>query len=175
MNYLKETAAAARKVYDTVINLHCKHESNVYSLQEMLDKKIINCAAAMSIALQEAGCLKEGIVINHAKGCGLNGVKLKEKKPSIDDCMSGYESLEHCDIVRVDELYKNLPEEYRKAGVCYIYDSNCAVSAGNGFIYSCNNGLFQFNLKKQYRKNKMQRGYCFTHSILYCIIPKDRM
>ena len=176
INYRQLAAKAAVKTYNAVIANKCKHGSGAKFYPDIALKKVITCSAAMSIVLQLAGCLPEGVVISHTNATGLNGEALSKKKSTLGACMnSKIEFLEHCDLIRVDKLYKELPKEYQAAGVCYVYDSNNAVSAGGGKIYSCNNSSRQLNGKKQYKMNLMSDGYCFTHRILYCIVPKERV
>ena len=174
IDYLGKAAEAAVRVYKAVLDNHCVHKGGAKKFTDISAKRIITCSASMSIALQLAGCLPEGKIVSHTTATKLDGAKLSAKKDTIAKCMNGYANLQHCEVVRVDKTYKELPAAYRKAGVCYIYDSNGAVSAGNGKIYSCNNGVFQLDSKKQYKKNLMTSGYCFTHRILYCIVPRER-
>lgn len=171
INRLAKAAEEAVRVYKAVIANHCIHKSGAVNYKDISAKQCITCSRAMSITLQLAGCLPEGKIVSHTPATHLDGTALSREKNTIGKCMSGHTRLIHCDIRRVDKRYKDLPADLRKAGVCYIYDSNCAVSAGGGKIYSCNNGSGQLNEKKQYKKNLMTSGYCFTHRILYCIAP----
>ena len=75
-------------------------------------------------------------------------------------------------IVRVNRLFKDIQPKYNKKGIVYVYDSNIAINAGDGYIYSCNDGSTQLENGK-YIKNKMRGGYCFTSKILYAIIPNN--
>lgn len=174
INYLEQAAEAAGRTYKAVITYHCKHKGGSKKFSDLASKKVITCSAAMSIVLQLAGCLPEGKLVSHTKATGLNGTALTKQKNTVGKSMTGSAYLTHCDVVRVDKLFKELPKEYQAAGVCYVYDSNNAVSAGGGKIYSCNNSSRQLDGKKQYKMNLMSDGYCFTHRILYCIVPKER-
>ena len=174
INYRQLAAKAAVKTYNAVISNKCKHKGGSKKFSDLASKKVITCSAAMSIVLQLAGCLPEGKLVSHTKATGLNGTALTKQKNTVGKSMTGSTYLTHCDLIRVDKLYKELPREFKAAGVCYVYDSNNAVSAGGGKIYSCNNSSRQLNGKKQYKMNLMSDGYCFTHRILYCIVPKER-
>lgn len=163
-NYLKRVTKNADLVYNKIVKIGCKHKRGAYSYADIKKKKITTCATAVSAVLQESGILKQNKLIDHTPRGGT--------KSTISQCLTGTKNLINGTyrIVKVMSLYKDIPSIYNKKGVVYVYDSNIAVNAGDGYIYSCNNGETQLD-NGHYVKNKMKSGYCFTHKILYAIVP----
>ena len=168
---------AGEQIYKRIVELGCTHVlfkdqeargqvTNSYANMQRL--KEINCSAAVSIYLQKIGCLDEGKVIKHTPP--------KQGGTSIDDSLIGTENLKNCKVVWLDAKYEDLPEEYKKAGIVYIQDSNACLSAGDGKIWSVNSGAGYKN--DHYNKydrgvltSKEQNTYPFTNNIKVAIIP----
>lgn len=165
-NYLKRVQKNAELVYNKIVEIGCRHKGDAYSYDDIKRKKITNCASAVSAVLQESGVLKTDKLVDHTKSGKL--------KLTLSQSVSGTNNLikDTYRIVRVACLYKDLPTKYKQSGIVYVYDSNIAINAGDGYIYSCNNGETQLK-DGRYIKNKMKAGYCFTHKILYAIIPNN--
>lgn len=166
-NYLKRVSSYSDLVYNEIVNIGCKHEGGATSWDNIKNKKKTTCASAVSAVLQLSGILKENTLINHTPKGGT--------KDSVTKAISGVENLvpNTYDIVPVNATFKQISiSKYKQKGVVYIYDSNIAINAGDGYIYSCNNGSSQIKNGK-YVKDKMKSGYCFTSKILYLIIPRD--
>lgn len=167
-NYLKRVSSYSDLVYNEIVKLGCNHKGSANSYNEIKSKKITTCASAVSAVLQLAGVLKKDTLINHTpKSDGKNKTTISKAISGVDNLIS-----DTYIIVRVNTLYKNLQSAYKKKGVVLVYDSNIAIIADDGYIYSCNNGSSQLKDGK-YIKNKMKSGYCFTSKILYVIVPKD--
>ena len=163
VNYLTRSAEAAKKVYPLCIGkVHSgKDASKVVSLASLKSHHSLSCNRMMSITLQEAGLLEKGQVVSHTK-------KRKGKK-SIADAVKNVKALRHCKVIWVNKRYRDLPAEYKKAGVAYIQNSNACVSAGNGRIWSCNRAKgHRYKGKSDYYRSS---GYPFTSKILVVIVP----
>lgn len=165
-NYLEKVTKLEEIVYNKIVEIGCKHKGGAYSYEEIKSKKITNCASAVSAVLQDAGVLKKGKLINHTPKKKYK-ITLSQSISGTSDLISGTYR-----IVKVNRLYKDIKPEYNKKGIVYVYDSNVAINAGDGYIYSCNNAPSQLK-DGRYIKNKMKGGYCFTSKILYAIIPND--
>lgn len=165
-NYRKNVTKWEDIVYNKIIEIHCKHKGGAYSYEDIKRKKITTCSSAVSAVLQEAGVLKKGKLVGHTPK--------KVAKVTISQSISGAKNLISGTyrIVRVNRLFKDIQPKYNKKGIVYVYDSNIAINAGEGYIYSCNDGPTQLENGK-YIKNKMRGGYCFTSKILYAIIPNN--
>ena len=167
-NYLKRVSSYSDLVYNEIVKLGCNHKGGANSYNEIKSKKVTTCASAVSAVLQLAGVLKKDTLINHTpKSDGKNKTTISKAISGVDNLIS-----DTYIIVRVNTLYKDLQSAYKKKGVVLVYDSNIAIIADDGYIYSCNNGSSQLKDGK-YIKNKMKLGYCFTSKILYVIVPKD--
>ena len=174
-DYLAKTSAAAKVVYKKVLDLKCKHRGGASSWNQMVKKHVTTCASSVSISLQQAGVLPEGKLVSHTARCGANGSKLMQRKNSPSKAIIGKNNLIKgtFKLYRVGKLYKDLSGPLKRAGVVYIYDSNIAISAGNKKIYTCNNGSSQLDSQKRYIRNIASSGYCFTHTIIYAIVPNS--
>lgn len=169
-SYLDKAGKAAVKVFKAAVG--CKHVNGTKAttFEKMKKMKQLSCNRTVSITLQLAGCLAKGKVIGHRKrGSG---------KTTVDKAMKGRKLLKHCSVHYVNKLYKDLPAKYKVRGACYIYDSNAAVSAGKGWMWSCNGGRGYNKKTGRYYKYKngilsKGKGYSFTHKILVVILPDN--
>ena len=165
-NYLKRVTRYEDIVYNEIVKIGCEHKGGAESWDEIRKKKITTCASAVSAVLQQAGILKKGTLISHtAKGGNKNTIT--KAISGVNNLISGT-----YDIVAVNTVFSKLKSSYNKKGIVYVYDSNIAINAGDGYIYSCNNGSGQLK-NGRYVKDKMKSGYCFTSKILYLIVPRD--
>lgn len=171
-NYRSRVGNYADDIYGEIIKLGCRHEYGAINHKQLKEKRIATCATSASIVLQLAGVLAKDKIINHTSAVGDS--KVLKKKTTIADCFTGRSKLIDgtCTVERVMKKYSALPSKFKVRGAVYIYDSNIAINAGNGYIYSCNKGSSQMKDGK-YVKNKMNSGYCFTSPILYVILPND--
>ena len=173
MTHLQMAAHAADVVYDEIVTYHCYHRNKRCKTKCFADikkYKDINCNRSTDLVLQAAGCLPKGKTFGHTspkdpirKICG---------KYSKDKAMKDWRRLKNCYIYKAMRRYKDLPAKYKQKGVAYIYNSDAAVSAGNGYIYSCNAS------GKHYRSMgmiKQRGGYPHEAIILYCILPNDKI
>lgn len=163
-NYLTRTASAAKKVYPNAIGkVHSGSDaSKVVSLSSLKSHHSLSCNRMMSITLQEAGLLDKGQIVSHTK-------KAKGKK-TIADAVKNVKALKHCKVIWVNKLYRDLPAEYKRAGVAYIQNSNACVSAGGGRIWSCNRSKgYKYRSRSDYYRSS---GYPFTSKILVVIVPE---
>jgi hypothetical protein len=95
--------------------------------------------------------------------------KKRKGKKTIADAVKNVKALRHCKVVWVNKRYRDLPAEYKKAGVAYIQNSNACISAGNGRIWSCNRSKgHRYKGKSDYYRSS---GYPFTSKILVVIVP----
>ena len=174
-DYLAKTSAAAKVVYKKVLDLKCKHRGGASSWNQMVKKHVTTCASSVSISLQQAGVLRKGKLVSHTARCGANGSKLMKRKNTLSKAVTGKDNLIKgtFQLYRVGKLYKDLDASLKRAGVVYVYDSNIAISAGNKKIYTCNNGSSQLDSQKRYIRNIASSGYCFTHTIIYVIVPNS--
>lgn len=132
VNWRERVAEAAKKVYPLCVGkVHSgANVGKVDSLSTLKQYKALSCNRMVSITLQEAGLLPKGCIVAHTdKRAG---------KKSITDAVTGTAKLKHCKLYWVNKLYKDLPEKWKRAGVVYFYNSNAAISAGGGKIWSCN-------------------------------------
>ncbi len=163
INYRERVAAKAEKIYPLCVGR--KHGSGVQkrvkTLEQFGKQKELNCHLMVSLVLQEAGCLPKGCVITHTPKGG--------SKRKITDAVRGTNKLRHCKVYWVNCLYKDLPEKWKKAGVVYIQDSNACISAGGGWVWTCNKSVGAwYKVKGDYRKD---HGYVKTSKILCVIVP----
>lgn len=156
-------------VYNKIVELGCKHKSGATTYEEIISKKITTCSTSVSAVLQKAGVLPNGKKVSHTTKDGDGG----STKNSIAKAISGYKNLIEgtCDIVKIGTTYAKMSSAYKKAGVVLVQDSNICMVAGDGSIYSTNEGTIQYK-NNRYVKNKVTSGYPFTSKILYAIIPK---
>ncbi len=170
-NYLARSAAAAKKVYHKIVQLHCRHRGGTRSYSQLLKKHVITCGTGVSVVLQEAGLLRKGDVITHTNEVGKHAVSRKGK---VSKALKNKRKLKSgtYTIYKAGKKFSHLPEKYKAAGMVYVQDSNICVSAGGGYIYSTNESSRQYR-HGHYFKTKMKAGYPFTHEILYVIAPKS--
>ena len=164
VNYLTRAADAAKKVYPLSIGkVHSGSDAGkVVSLVALKKHHSLSCNRMMSITLQEAGLLEKGQIVSHTK-------KAKGKK-TIADAVKNVKALKHCKVIWVNKRYKDLPAEYKKAGVAYIQNSNACISAGGGRIWSCNRSKgYRYRSKTDYYRSS---GYPFNSRILVVIVPE---
>lgn len=164
VNYLTLVAEKAKKVYPLSIGkVHSGSDAGkVVSLSSLKKHHSLSCNRMMSITLQEAGLLEKGQIVSHTK-------KAKGKK-TIADAVKNVKALKHCKVIWVNKRYKDLPAEYKKAGVAYIQNSNACISAGGGRIWSCNRSKgYRYRSKTDYYRSS---GYPFSSKILVVIVPE---
>lgn len=164
VNYLTRASAAAKTVYPLCIGkIHSGSDvGKVGSLKSLKTHHSLSCNRMMSITLQEAGLLKEGQIVSHTKK--------RSGKKTIADAVSNVKALKHCKVVWVNKYYRDLPAEYKKAGVAYIQNSNACISAGGGKIWSCNRSKgYKYKRKSDFYRSS---GYPFTSKILVVIVPE---
>lgn len=168
-NYIKNVTKYEDIVYNEIVKIGCQHKGGADSYDGIKSKKITTCASAVSAVLQLAGVLKKNSLISHTprSNNGKNKTTIAKAISGVDNLISGT-----YDIHRVNAFYKSMPSAYKKKGVILVYDSNIAIIADDGYIYSCNNGSSQLKNGK-YIKDKMKSGYCFTSKILYVIVPRN--
>ena len=163
-------AKAAKVVYDTVVELGCRHKSGADTLAEIRAKKITTCSSSVTASLKEAGLMQKG-KLGHRKKDGHGG----KTKTTAEQVFYGLEYLDRdkiAEITMVNRLYKDLPERYRKPGIVYGQDSNICISAPDASIYSTNEGKIQMKGGK-YVRDRVKSGYPFTSKILAVIVPKE--
>ncbi len=165
VDYLERVAEEAKRVYPLCVGK--RHGGSaakkVVSLTTLEQYKALSCNRMVSIVLQEAGLLPKGVVVSHTKK--------RSGKKSIDDAVSNWRKLRHCKVVWVNKRYKDLPEEYKRAGCIYFQNSNACISAGNGKIWSCNKSKGKwYKVKGDYLRSG---GYPFTSKILCVIVPDE--
>lgn len=171
-NYLSRVGSYADEIYAEIVALGCRHGFGAVNHEQMQAKKIVTCATSASIVLQLAGILPKDKLINHTSAVGDS--KVLTKKTTVADCFTGRSKLINgtCSVERMMKKYSALPSKFKVKGAVYVYDSNVAINAGDGKIYSCNNSASQLKDGK-YAKVKLSSGYCFTSPILYVILPND--
>lgn len=161
---------AADYVYRRIYDLEAEHRGagGVVSMATLEENRRISCGRAASLVLQLAGVLPTGKIINHTEPDGGGG----SSKTTLTKAMTGAGLLLDgtYDCRRVNCLFRELPEAWKRKGSVYIQDSNVCVSAGDGKIYSCNKS------GKVYGKNGepvlRTGGYPFTAKLLYVILPR---
>jgi hypothetical protein len=167
VDYLAKAAKCADEVYP--LGIGCKHAS-ASSLTDIKNKRVINCSGFASTVYQQAGILPTGKVVSHTTAVGGDVTK---KKNTIAKAMSGSGNIRagRCKIVKVGKTYAHMDDSLKKKGIMYIYDSNNSINAGGGYMYSFNNGASELKNGK-YTSAKVKSGYCFTHPILYALVPQ---
>ena len=176
IDYLTTAAEAADKVYVKIVALACTHKSGAKTYAQLVSSKTTICAAAASIAYQEAGILPGGKLVSHRDAVGGSDANILKKKSTVAKAMSGAANIPKgkADVGWVGKKYAGLPGEYRRKGVMYIQDSNVCICAGGGAIYSCNASPgSQLDSEGRYKNNKITSGYAFKSPILVVIVPKE--
>ena len=172
MTHLQMAAISADVVYGQILKYRCKHSfgSKVKEFNEIPKYRTIHCNRAMNLVMQGAGCLGRRQTCGHTHPKG--NIWKTGGKNSKSKAIKNYSRLKNCEIYKAMCKYKSLPAKYKQKGVAYIYNSNAAVSGGNGIIYSCN------STGKRYTRSGMIRqrgGYPHNAIILYCIRPDDKI
>ena len=172
MTHLQMAAISADVVYGQILKYRCKHSfgSKVKEFSEIPKYRTIHCNRSMNLVMQGAGCLGRRQTCGHTHPKG--NIWKTGGKNSKSKAIKNYSRLKNCEIYKAMCKYKNLPAKYKQKGVAYIYNSNAAVSGGNGIIYSCN------STGKRYTRSGMIRqrgGYPHNAIILYCIRPDDKI
>ena len=165
ISYRAKVAAKAKEVYPLCIGkTHSgKGVKLVVSLSTLKAGKALSCNRMVSIVLQEAGLLPKGCIVAHTPK--------RSGKRCIADAVTGYKHLKHCKLHWVNCLYKDLPEEWKKAGVVYFQNSNACISAGGGKIWSCNKRKkYRYKEKGDYLKTG---GAPFKSRILVVCVPEE--
>ena len=162
-DYKSRVAFKAEKIYPLCVGR--KHGSGVQktvkNLARFKGQKQLNCHLMVSLVLQEAGLLPKDCIIEHTKKA--------DGKKKITDAVRGTENLRHCKVYWVNKLYGDLPEEWKKPGIVYIQNSNACISAGGGYIWSCNKSVNEeYKNKADYLKNT---GYVVKSRILAVLVP----
>ena len=168
-NYLARTAKNAKRIYRKIETLGCRHVSGVHTYEQMVKRRHATCTTGASLALQAAGVLDKGKWVTHTDA-GSERRKLRNPDKAIrrrKDLKKGTYTL-----YKANCRYSRLPDKYKQAGMVYIQDSNICVSAGNGYIYSCNQSSRQYR-HGHYFNTKVKSGYTHHHKILYVIAPNS--
>lgn len=170
-NYRALVSENVKKVYETIVNIGCKHKGGAKSFSQIKSKKITTCASSVSAVLQESGMMAKGKLLSHTKAVGSS--KAVKKKNSKSKAISGLGNLKAgtYNIYKVGKVWKHVPSKYKVSGAIAIYDSNVAIYRGDGVFYTTNNGASQKKNGK-YKNVTAKSGYCFTSPVLYIIIPK---
>ena len=166
--YRSLVAQKAKLVYQTVIDVGCRHKSGAKTLSQIKTKKVTTCATSVSVALQEAGVLRKGTLISHTKAVGSS--KAVKQKNTIAKAISGTSHLipGTYKIIRVGKTFKNMSDLYKKPGNVLVYDSNIAIIRDAESVYSTNNGGSQLK-NGRYVNNIARTGYNFSSPVLYVI------
>lgn len=176
INYGQKVYDGAVKTYGTVCTVKCKHKSGAKTLAEIKSKKVTTCNTSSFVSGKEGGIFKGTAVTGHTAATGKNGSALLKVKKTLSQCVKNSNALDttRAKWVFAGCTYDKLPAELKEPGNIYYYDSNSAVSAGGGKIFSTNNSGDQLNSEKcYYDMSKVTRtsGYCFTHTILWVAHP----
>lgn len=163
VNYRAKAASKAKSIYPLCVGK--KHgkgvQKRVKNLKQFKAQNELNCHLMVTLVYQEANLLP--------KGCFLGHTAKRNGKKCVADAVIGYQKLKHCKVVWVDCLYKDLPKEYKEAGCAYFQDSNACISAGDGYIWTCNKSVGKwYKVKGDYCKD---HGYVKTHKILAVAVP----
>lgn len=172
-NYRAATRKAAEETYKKIVDLNCTHKTSSASWDEMVRNRSVTCNAAASIALQKAGCLPVGVRVGHVSTKG----KKEWQINTIEQAMYGSDRLKHCRLVWVDCKYKDLPAWLKKEGTVYIQWSNACVSAGKGWVWSCNQqGGYHEGHYTVYKNGVLANKdtYPFGGRIFVCIVPDEK-
>jgi len=169
VNYLAQTAAGAKKVYAAVVDVGCRHAGGATTLAEIRKRRVTTCSSSVTAALKLGGLMKSG-KLGHTKADGHGGATKTTAKKTI----YGLEYLipGTYTIVKIGKKYADMDEKYKKAGIVYVQDSNICISAGDGYIYSTNEGHVQVK-NGRYVRTRVKSGYPFTSKILFAIVPKN--
>lgn len=169
-SHLKRTAYWMPIVYDKIITIGASHWPGAKDYEDIVVKRITTCNASVGAVLIKAGILKPRASFGHTPKDGKSGATKKSPESAIKglkNLIPGTYVLVHTNC-----LYDELGSAYKKAGVVYIQDSNVCMCAGDGWIFSTNEGRIQVK-NGHYVQTKVKSGYPFNHKILYALIPAD--
>lgn len=172
INYLQLCADNADKVYKKIVELGCVHKSGARSYSEIVSKKATTCGVAVSAVMQLSGMVEVGKLVSHTAKIG-DESNCVSKKNLPSKAITGIGNLKDgtCRVVKIGKKYADMPDQYKKKGIIYLYNSTIAMNAGNGYIYALLDVDYQKKGNK-YVKNKLKGNcYPFTHKILYAIVP----
>ena len=165
VNWMKRVAEAAKKVYPLCVGkVHSgANVEKVVDLASLKKYKALSCNRMVSITLQEAGILDKGVIVAHTpKASG---------KKTIKDAVKNADKLKHVTLHWFNKPYKSLPERWKKAGCIYFYNSNAAISAGNGKVWSCNRSKgYTYKGRGDYLRTD---GYPLESGILVVGVPDE--
>lgn len=169
-SHLKRAAYWMPVVYDKIVTIGASHKSGAKDYEDIIAKKITTCNDSVRAVLIKAGVLKPGASFGHTTKDGKSGATKKTPESAI----KGLNNLipGTYDLVRVNCVYNDLGSAYKKAGIVYIQDSNACMCAGDGWIFSTNEGSIQVK-NGCYVQTKVKSGYPFNHKILYVLIPAN--
>ena len=165
VNWMQRVAEAAKKVYPLCVGkVHSgANVEKVVDIASLKKYKALSCNRMVSITLQQAGLLPEGCIVAHTKK--------KSGKKSIADAVTGTVKLKHCTLHWFNKPYKSLPERWKRAGCIYIYNSNAAISAGNGKIWCCGRSKgYTYKGRGDYLRTD---GYPLESGILVVGVPDE--
>ena len=165
VDYRARVAREAKKIYPLCVGKRHggSQAKKVVSLATLKRYKALSCNRMASIVMQEAGLLPKGVIVSHTKK--------RSGKKTIDDAVKNWRKLKHCKVIWVNKRYRDLPAQYKQAGIVYYQNSNACISAGNGKIWSCNKSVgHKYRGRGEYLRKS---GYPFTSPILVVVIPNQ--
>lgn len=173
IDYRTRCKAGAEKVYKEIVRLKCTHKRASTSWEALQKQHTITCNSAVSLSLQQAGCLKPGKLIGHVATTGRTLYSIRTP----DQAMYGRSNLSHCRYVWCGCKYDELPAWLKRGGIVYIQWSNACVSAGDGWVWSCNQqGGFHQGHYTEYKGGVLadHGTYPFGGRIFLAIVPEDK-
>lgn len=173
-NLLPRVAEEAAIVYRKILDSKCIPFSGVSTFEEIGVERGIDNDSAVSITLQGAGILERGKLISHTRALGER--EAFKKKTTVESIVNGTEYLIDgtYKIVLTGCVYKNLPEEYKQAGIVYFYDDSVAISGNRGSIYTLGGSLTFKLFGGYFTKDIATSGKAFTNHILAILVPLDK-
>lgn len=180
IDYAELTYQCALDTYGDICKFRCKHKWGAMTLAEIKQKRIATCNTSAGVSGQQSGIFKDDDFPRHTNRTGKTGKELLKVKRSLSSCVSHSNAInsDKAEWVFAGCLFKDLPPELQRRGNIYYYDSNAAVSAGNGNIFSTNNSASQLDSSGRYYsldKVTVKSGYCFTNIILWVAHPKSEV
>ena len=173
IDYRTRCKAGAERVYKEIVKLKCTHKRASTSWEALQKQHTITCNSAVSLSLQQAGCLKPGKLIGHVATTGRTLYSIRTP----DQAMYGRSNLSHCRYVWCGCKYDELPAWLKRGGIVYIQWSNACVSAGGGWVWSCNQqGGFHQGHYTEYKGGVLadHGTYPFGGRIFLAIVPEDK-
>lgn len=158
VNYREAVAKNADTVYGAIVEVGCEHGSGASTLEEIIKKRVTTYNDSVRIVMAMSGLIAEGAKFGHTAKDGKSGATKKTPEAAI----KGLENLipGTADVVKVGKKFDELSAEYQNEGNIYIQDSNACISAGDGYIYSTNQGAAQMK-DGRYVLTKVKSGYLF--------------